>query len=125
MDIAEFRRILGHWVSGVGIVTARTNEVKVCGLTANAVASVSLQPPLVLVCIDQTADSHNCVRQAGDFALNIMATDQERIARRFSAWEVDKKFEGIAYQSELTGAPVLHDALAWVDCRIWAEYAGG
>ncbi len=125
MDTAEFRRILGHWASGVGIVTARTAEGRVCGLTANAFASLSLEPLLVLVCVEKTADTHDCIRSAGAFAVNILNSEDERIARRFAAWEVDRKFDGLAYHQEQTGSPVLDDALAWVDCRLHGEYDGG
>lgn len=125
MESSEFRRILGHWVSGVAIVTTRTADGKLCGLTANAIASVSLSPPLVLVCVEHNADSHDCIRQAGVFAINMLCNDQERIARRFSAWEVETKFEGLAFHFEATGAPVLDHALAWVDCRVYREHDGG
>ncbi len=125
IESAEFRRILGHWVTGVAIVAARARDGSPCGLTANAVASLSLDPPLVLACVDRSADSNGCIRDAGAFAINVLAADQERLARRFATWNVDDKFEGVAYREEATGAPVLDDALAWVDCEIWREYDGG
>lgn len=125
MESSEFRRILGHWVSGVSIVATKKTDGKLCGLTANAIASVSLNPPLVLVCVEHGADSHDCIRTAGIFSINMLSTDQERIARRFATWEVDTKFEGIAFHEEITGAPILDDALAWVDCRVHAEFPAG
>lgn len=124
MEPSEFRRILGHWASGVAVVATRQDD-KLCGLTANAIASVSLQPPLILVCVEQSADSHNCIRSAGVFSVNMLDAGQERIARRFATWEVNTKFEGLAFRSETTGAPILDDALAWLDCRVWAEYPAG
>jgi flavin reductase (DIM6/NTAB) family NADH-FMN oxidoreductase RutF len=125
MDAAEFRRVLGHWASGVAIVTTRTPDGRPCGLTANAFASLSLDPFLVLVCIEKNADTHDCVRASGNFAVNILDSDAERNARRFAAWEVDRKFDGLAYRDEQTGSPILENALAWVDCRVHAEYDGG
>ncbi|HEX6559224.1 MAG TPA: flavin reductase family protein [Longimicrobiales bacterium] len=124
MESSEFRRILGHWASGVSVVATGTSG-KLCGLTANAVASVSLQPPLILVCVEHNADSHACIRTAGVFSVNVLDAGQERIARRFATWEVDTKFEGLAFHTEVTGAPILDDALAWLDCRVWAEYPAG
>jgi flavin reductase (DIM6/NTAB) family NADH-FMN oxidoreductase RutF len=59
------------------------------------------------------------------FSVNVLDSSQERMARRFSTWEVDAKFEGLAFRTEVTGAPILTEALAWVDCRLWAEYPGG
>jgi flavin reductase (DIM6/NTAB) family NADH-FMN oxidoreductase RutF len=125
MESAEFRRILGHWVSGVAVVATRMKDGKLCGLTANAIASVSLQPPLILVCVEHAADSHDCIRESGSFSVNMLASDQERIARRFATWEVDTKFEGLAFHTAATGAPILDDALAWVDCTVWAEHQAG
>ena len=125
MEAEEFKRILGHWGSGVAIVASRKADGKPCGLTANAVASVSLEPPLVLVCIERNADTHDCVRATGFFSVNMLDSSQERLARRFSAWEVTTKFEGIAFHPETTGAPILDAALAWVDCRVRAQHEGG
>lgn len=125
IDSFEFRRILGHWVSGVAVVAARAADGRPCGLTASAVASLSLDPPLVLACIDRSADSHDCIRYAGCFSINVLAFDAERIARRFAELEVGEKFNGIAHHVEISGAPVLDDAFAWVDCRVHETYPGG
>lgn len=125
METFEFRRILGHWVSGVAVVATKLGEGRLCGLTANAIASVSLQPPLVLVCVEQNADSHDCIHQAGFFSINVLEDNEELLARRFAAWEVNSKFEGVAFHTEATGAPILDDALAWCDCRVFAEHAAG
>lgn len=125
IESSEFRRILGHWVSGVAVVATLKDDGKLCGLTANAVTSVSLNPPLILACVERSADTHDCIEKAGVFSINILDSDAERIARRFAAWEVDKKFEGLAFRTEETGAPILEDALAWLDCRVWAAHDGG
>lgn len=125
MDPAEFRRILGHWATGVAVVTTRMPDGRACGRTANAVASVSLNPFLVLVCVEKNADTHQCIRAGRGFAINILDSESETIARRFATWEIDHKFDGLAYHEEQTGAPVLDKALAWIDCRLWAEYDGG
>lgn len=124
IESSEFRRILGHWVTGVSVVAARSGE-RLCGLTANAVASLSLEPPLVLACIDRAADSHDCIQSAGSFSINILDADGERLARRFAAWDLTAKFDGVAHHQEITGAPILDEALAWLDCRIWAVHPGG
>ncbi len=124
MDPFEFRRSMGHWTTGVAVVGTRRGE-RPWGLTANAFASVSLDPPLVLVCVDLGADTHDPLRDTGLFAVSILAADQERLARRFAASEVEDKFEGVAWRTETTGAPVLEDAVAWLDCRLWAQYPAG
>lgn len=126
MDEAEFRRVLGHLATGVAIVATRDPEDdQPVGLTANAVASVSLEPALVLACIERKADSHDRLAAYGRFSINILASDQESLARRFASHEPAQKFAGVAYRTEVTGAPVLEDALAWLDCRVWAAYPGG
>ncbi|MEJ2184862.1 MAG: flavin reductase family protein [Gemmatimonadota bacterium] len=126
LDNAEFRRIMGHLVTGVTVVTTTDPESgQPCGLTANAVTSVSLNPALVLACVERGADTHDCIERAGVFVINVLRERDERVSRRFSAWDVDAKFEGIAFHGEVTGAPVLDDALAWVDCKVYAAYDGG
>lgn len=123
---AEFRRILGHLATGVAVVSAADPETGATrGLTANAVASVSLDPPLVLACVERSADTHACIERAGAFAISILAADDEALARRFADYPSERKFAGAAYRPEVTGAPVLEQALAWVDCRVWASYDGG
>jgi flavin reductase (DIM6/NTAB) family NADH-FMN oxidoreductase RutF len=125
IDPSEFRRVLGHWVTGVAVVAARNANGAPCGLTANAVASLSLNPPLVLACVDHTADSHDCIRAAGSFSINILADDQERLARRFAAWDLTEKFQGVPYHAAPSGAPILDEALAWIDCRLHESLPGG
>lgn len=125
VESAEFRRILGHWSTGVAIVCARSPDGRPCGLTANAFSSLSLDPPLVLVCVEKTADSHDCIRAAGAFAISILAADDELTARKFAADDGSAKFDGVAYRLTPNGSPVLDDALAWVDCTLHAAYPGG
>lgn len=125
LDSAEFRRILGHWASGVAVVTTRTPDGRPCGLTASAVSSLSLDPALVLACVERTSDTHDCILSRRAFAVSVLGHDAERIARHFAEVDLDLKFDGIAYRSELTGSPVLDVALAWVDCELHAHYDGG
>jgi flavin reductase (DIM6/NTAB) family NADH-FMN oxidoreductase RutF len=124
-DPSEFRRVLGHWVTGVAVVASRRADGRPCGLTANSVTSLSLDPPLVLVCVDPTADSHDCIRDAGMFSVNVLGAATEPLARRFAALDLSNKFDGVDWHTAVTGAPVLDDALAWVDCRIDQVLTGG
>lgn len=125
MDPIEFRRIMGHFASGVAVVTTRQPNGAPCGLTVNAFCSVSLAPTLVLVCVERGADSHDCIHHAGVFAVNVLSEQSEGTSRRFAAFEVSRKFEGIAYRPEVTGAPVLEEALAWLDCRVTDAHVVG
>lgn len=124
IEPAEFRRVLGHLPTGVTVVATRSPEGPV-GLTANAVTAVSLAPPLILVCIDRSSATHDPLLSAASFSVNVLDGGQERLARRFSETEGGDKFVGIAHRSVTTGAPVLEDALAWLDCSVWARYPGG
>ncbi len=123
MESAEFRRILGHLPTGVTVVTASDGEPY--GLTASSVASLSLEPPLVLVCVGREADTHGCIERAGAFAVNVLGERAEGLARRFAEYDRSRKFHGVAYRRETTGAPILERALAWFDCRVQERYDGG
>lgn len=125
LDAAAFRHVLGHWSTGVAIVATLTRDGVPCGLTANAIASVSLRPPLVLACVERGADTHDALRAAGCFSINILAADDTDLARRCAGDHGPAKFEGIPHHMESSGAPVLDQALAWVDCRVHAEHDGG
>ena len=126
IDTSEFRRVLGHFATGVTVVTTVRGGGLPCGLTANAFCSVSLEPRLVLVCVDKRADSHDCIRGAGVFAVNMLSEGKgEALARRFAGCETEEKFVGVAFHAEHTGAPVLDEALAWLDCRLTQEVDGG
>ncbi len=117
--------MLGHWITGVAVVAARQADGTPCGLTATAVSSLSLDPPLVLVCVERSADTHDCIQRAGAFSVNVLSDDAERLARRFAACDLDNKFDGVAYRTETSGAPVLGDAIAWVDCTLRDAVPGG
>lgn len=126
IDTSEFRRVIGHFPSGVSVVTTRTPGGAPCGLTASAVCSLSLNPTLLLVCVEKAADTHDCIAQAGYFAVNVLAEGKgETLARRFAIGEPGEKFTGIAFRGERTGAPVLDEALAWMDCRVAGHARGG
>lgn len=124
IEEAEFRRVLGHFATGVAVLAARADGPP-GGLTANAIASVSLEPPLVLVCVGRTADTHDVIVEADAFAISVLREDGEALARRFADYDADVRFDGVAYTTAVTGAPILEEALAWVDCRLWARYDGG
>lgn len=125
-DSSEFRRIMGHFATGVSVVgTVEPEGGRPCALTANAVASVSLNPMLVLVCVEKASDTHDCLLESGCFSVNILGEDQERLARRFADFDTKVKFEGVAYRTESTGAPVLEDVLAWLDCNTRETFPGG
>jgi flavin reductase (DIM6/NTAB) family NADH-FMN oxidoreductase RutF len=93
-------------------------------MTANAVTSLSLDPPLVLVAVDRRAQTHQCLKENKCFAVNVLTADQEAISRRF-AKSGPKDFSDLSVTTAVTGCPILTDALAWVDCRLVEILAGG
>jgi flavin reductase (DIM6/NTAB) family NADH-FMN oxidoreductase RutF len=125
VDQAEFRRVMGHWATGVAVVSTRLPDGQPRGFTANAVTSVSLDPPLVLVCIERSSETYHCILEAGVFCINMLDAGHERLARQFSGKRAGEKFADVAYHGEVTGCPVLDEALAWVDCRLFGTSEAG
>ena len=126
IDTSEFRRVISHFPSGVSVVTTHRPDGSPCGLTASAVCSLSLNPTMLLVCVDKAADTHECIATAGYFAVNVLGEGKgETLARRFAIGEPGDKFTAVAYRGEHTGAPVLDEALAWLDCRVAERCTGG
>jgi flavin reductase (DIM6/NTAB) family NADH-FMN oxidoreductase RutF len=94
------------------------------GMTVNSLASVSLQPPLVLICIDREAEAHDTILDAREFVVNVLADEQEMLSRRFAEQHTDR-FDGIGYGSSPRGLIVLDGVLAYFECRHYADYPGG
>ncbi len=124
LDADGFRRVMGWLASGVTVVTTRDRWGEPRGFTATAVCSVSLIPPLILVCIDQQADCFGAFLEAEAFAVNLLRDNQESLSRQFATKDA-RKFEGIVYGQGITGMPILPDVLAHVECRVQARYPGG
>ena len=120
----ELRRVMGHFATGVTVVTTHGGGGRYFGLTANALSSVSLVPPLLLVCVDKKAESYASFEQSKVFTVNILAADQEDISRRFAVSGGDK-FEGVSYRVGANGAPILAGVLAYIECKTVASYEGG
>jgi flavin reductase (DIM6/NTAB) family NADH-FMN oxidoreductase RutF len=120
----EFRAALRHFASGVTVVTTRDPEGRPCGLTASAFTSVSLEPPLVLVCVDRTATAHPAFESHGWFAVNVLGSGQAQLSRQFAASGGDK-FVGVAFHEGRRGLPILDDVVAALECRIVHRYVGG
>ena len=124
VDGARYRQVLGHFPTGVTVITAATDDGPV-GLCVGSFTSVSLEPPLVAFCAGDSSTSYPRIEAAGHYCVNILAEDQEEIARVFAA-KGDDKFAGIGWRpSAATGAPVINDVLAWIDCEIDAIHEAG
>jgi len=117
---------MGRFATGVTLITTRLRG-ELHGMTANAVTSLSLDPMLVLVCVDKTADTHDILSKAGVFAVNILNKDQADISHRFAKKEFDGAhgLDDLPHGFAATGAPIIEGALAYLDCRTITEHHGG
>ncbi len=129
VDPQQLRITMRLWTSGVTVVTAALNG-KRAGVTASSFTSVSLNPPLILVCLYKNTEIAHTVIEAGHFAVSILGEGQSEISEQFAGHnralpkDADR-FYNIATSSQITGAPILTDAIAWVDCQVHAAHDGG
>ena len=124
IDKELFRQVLSHFAAGVTVVTTLDGAQRPHGLTATAFSSVSLDPPLVLVCIDKQTDTHPHFEPAGIFAVNFLALDQREVSQRF-AKHGGEKFTSLGWRRGVLGAPLLDGTIGHVECRIRHVYEGG
>lgn len=121
---AEFKAAMRHFPTGVTVVTSvRDGEPR--GVTVTAFASVSADPPLVLICINREARSYLYISASKVFCVNLLAGDQRVLAERFASRLRENQFEGVAYETGVTGAAVLRDAVAHFDCEVAEEHHAG
>ena len=125
LDPDSFRSVLGRFASGVTVVTTVDADGQDHGMTVSAFCSLSLSPPLVLVCVDRVASMHDLLQPGTPFAVNILSSGQEAVSRRFSTGDPPNRFDGLGYTRGLTRVPLLDDVLAWIECRVGARHAEG
>ena len=114
----EFRRVLGSWASGVTIVTSRSGD-RVHGMTVSAFSSVSLSPPLVLVCAEKSSNTNELIERSGVFTISVLSQGQEELSNRFASKKhEDVRFDGLECADGATGCPQIPDAYATLDCRV-------
>jgi flavin reductase (DIM6/NTAB) family NADH-FMN oxidoreductase RutF len=120
----EFRAALSRFPSGVTVVTTRDTEGRLHGITVSAFCSVSLEPPLVLVCIEKTTGSHDALAMSGSFVVNILAKGQQDVSEHFASLSPDK-FVELRYHVGASGLPVLEDVAVSLECRLTEAYPAG
>ena len=124
IDGARFRQVLGHFPTGVTVITATTSDGP-AGLAVGSFFSVSLDPPLVAFCAAKSSTSYPRIAAAGRFVVNVLGDDQEDVSRVFASSGSDK-FAGLGYKpAPGSGAPVLTGVLAWIDCTLDAVHEAG
>jgi flavin reductase (DIM6/NTAB) family NADH-FMN oxidoreductase RutF len=125
VDPDTFRSVLGRFATGVTIVTTRDAHGRDHGMTVSAFCSLSLTPPLILVCVDHAASVYSVLADAPYFAVNILASEQEALSRRFSVSGDPNRFEGVGFTRGRTGAALLDDVLGFLECRRASAHEGG
>jgi 3-hydroxy-9,10-secoandrosta-1,3,5(10)-triene-9,17-dione monooxygenase reductase component len=123
LDQARFREALGHFATGITIVTA-TEEGQPVGFSCQSFAALSLDPPMVILAPAKSSTSWPRIAQAGAFCVNILAEHQESICRAFAVSGGDK-FDGVEWTPGVTGSPLIDGSLATVECTLGAIYEGG
>jgi 3-hydroxy-9,10-secoandrosta-1,3,5(10)-triene-9,17-dione monooxygenase reductase component len=124
VDSLSFRRALGQFASGVTVVTTRDASGRPLGLTVSSFCSVSLHPPLVLVCLDRRSDANAGLDESGHFAVSVLSEEQEDVSRRFAA-PGPGKFDGFRFVEGRHGLPLVPGALAHVQCRVRSRHEEG
>ena len=118
------RQIMGQFATGVTVVTTRYGDGDIMGMTANAVMSLSLDPPLVMVSVDKKAIMHGCLNDGQCYAINILTRDQEDLSTRF-ATAGPKDFSDLELTESETGAPILKGTLGYLDCELTGVLPAG
>lgn len=122
----SLRKLRGLFASGVTVVTT-AHEGRLRGMAVSAFASISLEPPLVMIALAHEAGTRELIADSGVFAVNILSDDQEFLSERFAARApiVNEQFQGVPYDTALTGSPILPQSMAWYDCEVAATHDGG
>lgn len=124
VSATEYRAALSRFASGVTVVTSRDSLERDYGMTVSAFSSLSLSPPLVLVCIDQRASWHAAIGDSSHFVVHVLEAAQEEYSRRFAS-EREGRFVGLPFTRSDSGVIVLPDTLTTLECRITARHEGG
>ncbi len=126
IEMQAFKEVMAHWASGVTIATTRHDSLPV-GMTVSSFASVSLQPPQILICVNRQAHAHNAIKASGYFAVNILSVDHLAWGMRFAGLqpEISDRFHHIAWFTAQTDAPILPGVLGWLDCYLCHAFASG
>ncbi|MHA3701700.1 flavin reductase family protein [Jatrophihabitans sp. YIM 134969] len=117
------RTVLGHFLSGVTVVTAMDDDGEPVGFTCQSFSSLSLEPPLIAIFPARTSSTWPRIRDIGRFCVNVLAQGQADLSARFAG--PGDRFDGVAWSASPLGSPQLNGVVAWIDCTLWREYDGG
>ena len=124
IDGRELRNAMGLFATGVTVITTKDTSGKHFGLTANAFSSLSLDPPMLLICVDKGVDCYDCFEESKVFGVNFLSSAQEEISTRFATKGIEK-FEGLSFRVGEFGVALLDGALAHFECSVAHAYDGG
>lgn len=124
LNADHMRQVLGHFCSGITVITASAHDGKPIGFTCQSFSSLSLDPPLVSFSPARTSATWPQIRSADSFAINVLGAHSDGVSHQFARSGTDK-FSGVRWAPGTFGAPILDGAIAWAECRLWAEYDGG
>ena len=126
VDPLEFRSVIGHFATGVTVITTAAGE-EMQGMTANAIASLSLDPVMILICVEKETHTHRVLDRGGVFTVNILAEHQEDVSRLFAKRAEPEigTLRGQRFTLGSTGAPILEDCLGYLECRVASVHEGG
>lgn len=126
VDANQFKNALKLWASGVTVVTAQSSSQGLKGMTATSFTSVSMDPPQILVCLNQATDTGAVVAEQQAFAVNILSTEQQAVSNQFAGGaSQEERFASVAWQTGDNGAPILTEALASLECRVVQQVQAG
>jgi flavin reductase (DIM6/NTAB) family NADH-FMN oxidoreductase RutF len=126
IDPLEYRSIIGSFATGVTVITAAADG-EMQGMTANAITSLSLDPVMLLICVDRSSHTHRILEAGGAFTVNILGEHQQDVSRLFARKAEPERgtLRGQPFRIGKTGAPVLEDCLAFIECRVAEVHSGG
>jgi len=126
VSIDDFKKALQLWASGVTVVTTYSEQFGLQGMTATAFSSVSVDPPQILVCINDAADTGSGIQESGYFAVNILKSDQQEISNQFAGGaSQEQRFDNTSWTPGITGAPILTNSLMSLDCKVVEKVRAG
>jgi flavin reductase (DIM6/NTAB) family NADH-FMN oxidoreductase RutF len=119
-----FKAAMRRFATGVTIVTTKNGDI-IHGFTVNAFASVTADPPTVLVCVNRTARAHGMITESGGFCVNVLGVEQQYLAEKFQGGEPHERFKDVVHRSGPSGSPILDDVIMYVDCKVSEEVSAG
>jgi flavin reductase (DIM6/NTAB) family NADH-FMN oxidoreductase RutF len=126
VSVTDFKNALQLWASGVTVVTTQSEKFGVQGMTVSAFSSVSVNPPLILVCINDAADTGSGIAESQYFAVNVLTSEQQNVSNEFAGGaSQQQRFANVGWSVATTGAPVLNNTLMWLDCTVVEKVRAG